>query len=99
MVTGELLKHPTSGSNDIVARMTTGAAQFNVTRPVYTASDKTAGEVGCLTCHKAHGNKHAYGLIWPLNGTAEIATTNFEDGDGPTFQALCKTCHPQAKAF
>jgi hypothetical protein len=96
---GNNLKHPTSGSNDIVARMTTGVAQFNVTRPVYTASDKSTGEVGCLTCHKAHGNQHAFGLIWPLNGTAETATTNFEQGDGAAFQALCKTCHPQARAF
>ena len=94
---GDYLKHPTTGSPDIVARMTTNVSQFGVTRPVFTANDKTAGEVGCLTCHKAHGNKRAYGLIWPANGVAESATTNYEDGDGTNYQSLCKTCHPQAR--
>ena len=96
---GEYLKHPTTGSPDIVARMTTGGAQFNVTRPVYLANDRLTGEVGCLTCHKAHGNTRAFGLIWPANGTAEVlGTTNYENGDGTKFQTLCATCHPQAIA-
>ena len=95
---GEFLKHPTTDSPDIVARMT-GTAQFSVTRPVFTANDKSAGEVGCLTCHKAHGNKRAFGIIWPANGAAEVyGTTNYEDGDGTNYQSLCKTCHPQAAA-
>jgi hypothetical protein len=96
---GEHLKHPTSGSEDVVARMAAGGAQFDVTRPVYTANDRSAGEIGCLTCHKAHGNKHAFALIWPANGTAEAATTSFEEGDGTAFPSLCATCHSPASAY
>jgi len=44
----------------------------------------------CITCHKAHGNGNAFGLIL-RSGTGAIS----EDGDagGGTVEHLCRQCH------
>jgi hypothetical protein len=44
----------------------------------------------CMSCHKAHGNKNAFGLIY-MNGTG----TRSEEGDGGVFKDLCRQCHRQ----
>ena len=44
----------------------------------------------CMTCHKAHGNTRAFGIIW-ATGAANWG----EDGDGTSYQALCTQCHVQ----
>lgn len=44
----------------------------------------------CLSCHKAHGNASAFGLIM-ATGASEIG----EDGDGTAMKDLCKQCHKQ----
>jgi hypothetical protein len=44
----------------------------------------------CMTCHKAHGNKNGFGLIF-MNGTG----TRTEEGDGGVFKDLCRQCHRQ----
>ncbi len=45
----------------------------------------------CMTCHKAHGNQNAFGLIF-ATGSAEFG----EEGDGANYIALCGQCHVQA---
>jgi hypothetical protein len=44
----------------------------------------------CLSCHKAHGNKRAFGLIYALGASALG-----EDGDGTAARDLCGQCHVQ----
>jgi hypothetical protein len=44
----------------------------------------------CFTCHKAHGNQNAFGLIYPTG--AEMID---EEGDGTNAKNLCKQCHSQ----
>lgn len=44
----------------------------------------------CLSCHKAHGNHNAFGLIL-ATGAAPIG----EDGDTTDFKAICTQCHGQ----
>lgn len=44
----------------------------------------------CMSCHKAHGNQKAYGLIF-----ASGAANPGEDGDGTNYKVLCKQCHAQ----
>ena len=44
----------------------------------------------CMSCHKGHGNKNAFGLIF-MNG----AGTRTEEGDGGIYKDLCRQCHSQ----
>lgn len=44
----------------------------------------------CFTCHKAHGNGNAFGLIY-MTGTAPRS----ENGDGADAKEICKICHVQ----
>ncbi len=44
----------------------------------------------CLSCHKAHGNHNAFGLIL-ASGTQPIG----EDGDSSNSKAICTQCHIQ----
>jgi hypothetical protein len=46
----------------------------------------------CFSCHKAHGNANAFGLIF-ATGAANWG----EDGDGASARALCGQCHVQAE--
>ena len=44
----------------------------------------------CFSCHKAHGNKNPFGLIF-MNGTG----TRTEEGDGGVYKDLCRQCHSE----
>ena len=44
----------------------------------------------CFSCHKGHGNKNAFGLIF-AKGTAPLG----EEGDGTAAKSLCHQCHRQ----
>lgn len=41
-----------------------------------------ANEVSCLSCHKAHGSMHAFGMIWPYGSR-----------DGAAGGSGCNQCH------
>jgi len=46
----------------------------------------------CFSCHKAHGNDNAFGLIF-MSGTGTVT----ENGDNGTMvEDLCGQCHVQA---
>jgi hypothetical protein len=50
----------------------------------------------CMTCHKAHGTKNAYGLIFPDYNLADGSMTAItEDGGGSDYMGLCRQCHVQ----
>ncbi len=44
----------------------------------------------CMTCHKAHGNQNAFGLIF-ADGTSALG----EEGDGTGYRDICLNCHVQ----
>lgn len=44
-----------------------------------------------MSCHKAHGNRNPFGLIF-MTGTGATVT---EDGDGGVYKDLCRQCHTQ----
>lgn len=54
------------------------------------ASTPTDLTPSCMSCHKAHGNTRAFGLIW-ATGAANYG----ENGDGTNYKALCGQCHVQ----
>lgn len=54
-----------------------------------TGTDNTLTP-SCMSCHKGHGNKNAFGLIF-MNGTG----TREEEGDGGNIRSLCRQCHRQ----
>lgn len=45
----------------------------------------------CMSCHKAHGNQNAFGLIF-MSGTG---TVDEEGDDGTSVRTTCKQCHVQ----
>ena len=47
----------------------------------------------CFSCHKAHGNKNGFGLIF-MNGSTGSPTPT-EEGDGGAYLDLCRQCHSQ----
>ena len=48
----------------------------------------------CFSCHKGHGNKNAFGLIF-MSGTGTRSEQG-DDGDGPsTLRSMCRQCHSQ----
>jgi hypothetical protein len=47
----------------------------------------------CMSCHKAHGNQNAFGLIF-ATGDANWG----EEGDGAQYKVVCGQCHRQVPA-
>lgn len=55
-----------------------------------TAADNTITP-SCFSCHKSHGNKNGFGLIF-MSGTGTVT----EEGDnGTRYNDLCRQCHIQ----
>lgn len=55
-------------------------------------TDVTDHTPSCFTCHKAHGNQNAFGLI-QMDPNAAVVT---EEGTAAgTYKHLCKQCHSQ----
>ena len=54
-------------------------------------SEVTDHTPSCFSCHKAHGNQNAFGLIF-MKGTG---TVDEEGDDGTEVRDLCKQCHTQ----
>ncbi len=116
--TQHYIRHPTSGVVRTDTTFSTGtftgvqgldpmvtmnSAQGGLVRAVFTASDKGSWEVGCLTCHKAHGNGRPFGLLYPshLDGV-----TDYENGDAAALsdgtypiRNLCVTCHGMGRNY
>jgi len=77
------LGHP--ASNRVKMMSTSGTWTLPVGT---TASDLTPS---CFSCHKAHGNQNAFGLIF-MRGTGSVTE---EGDDGNLYRDLCKQCHVQ----
>ncbi len=55
----------------------------------------------CFSCHKGHGNKNSFGLIF-MGGTGAV-TEQGDDGatlsDGAKYISLCRQCHAQGSGY
>ena len=101
----EFLRHPDGGVD--IGDLTGGhssLAQFAGTGnkvKVMSASGTWDGTVNdvtptCISCHKAHGNGNAFGLIF-RSGTGTV--TENGDSNGAQLENLCGQCHVQASFF
>jgi doubled CXXCH motif protein len=54
-----------------------------------TGTDNTVTP-SCFSCHKAHGNQNAFGLIF-MSGAGTVT----EQGDGGAYRDLCRQCHTE----
>lgn len=65
-----------------------------------TAGDNTVTP-SCMSCHKAHGNKNSFGLIFMAGNGA--VTEQGDDGatlsDGAKYISLCRQCHAQGSGY
>lgn len=69
-------------------RVMSPAGQWGTQGTAWTAAPTNSLTPTCLTCHKAHGNKNPFGLIYALGNS-----TLGEEGDGSGVQDLCHQCH------
>ncbi|HVP39114.1 MAG TPA: cytochrome c3 family protein [Candidatus Saccharimonadales bacterium] len=97
------LRHPTADvniGNNTAATYISSLAQFNGhTNRVKvmdsqglwngTTADNTVTP-SCFSCHKSHGDKNAFGLIF-MAGTGTVT----EEGDGGAYRDLCRQCHTE----
>jgi hypothetical protein len=88
-------RHPQSTVN-ISMSSTTARWKVNTNHVKVMSPDNnwTATSTGltpsCMSCHKSHGNKNGFGLIF-MKGTGTIT----EEGDGGAYRDLCRQCHTQ----
>ncbi len=94
----EWLRHPNADANIGAmggghSALTTFTAKTNKVHVmsasgVIGAADNTPS---CMSCHKAHGNQNAFGLIF-MAGTGTVTE---QGDDGTSVRATCKQCHRQ----
>jgi hypothetical protein len=91
------------GHSNLTRFVAEGASQLQVMSPAgvrhgsYTTAD-TDLTPSCMTCHKAHGNQNAFGLIYVLGANAGGGAMT-EEGDGGTdVRNTCRACHVQGGA-
>ncbi len=98
------IRHPASGVNLSLGGDGASLRTYNS----HTNKVKVMSELGrwgpagtdatptCISCHKAHGNGNAFGLILRAG---KGALTEEGDSQGKSVEALCGQCHEQASAF
>jgi cytochrome c553 len=97
----EFLRHPTAGVN--IGALGGGHSNYNrfagLTNRVKVMSESgvwnppaTDVTQTCVSCHKAHGNDNAFGLIF-RSGTGTL--TENGDSNGTSIRDLCRQCHIQ----
>ena len=93
-------RHPTADVNigahsDDMSSLTTFQSHTNRVKVMSASGNWSTGSditPSCFSCHKAHGNKNAFGLIY-MSGTGTVT----EEGDtgGQKMEDLCRQCHTQ----
>ncbi len=103
-------RHPTAGV-DVGSSILTQITKHAVGHRVKLMDNggtwdytNTTATPSCFTCHKSHGNKNGFGLIWFVDVTttgpnppATVGAIS-EEGDnygGATYRDLCRQCHTQ----
>lgn len=96
MADSSWVRHPTAGvdlSSSYASRWFAYANRVKVLGVDNTlAAAPTTATPSCMTCHKAHGNKNPFGLIF-MAGTGTV--TEEGDTDGTGIRNLCRQCHSQ----
>jgi hypothetical protein len=88
---GDWLKHPTVGYAKTYTAGTVSPLKTLGGTPVAGGSGAlVAGQVSCVTCHKAHGSSHAFGLIYDNRTTVALEDT---DTTTDSIRVTCKHCH------
>ncbi|MFN8547862.1 MAG: cytochrome c3 family protein [Candidatus Eisenbacteria bacterium] len=96
----EWLRHPNAdaniggltGGHSSLTTFTSRTNRVHVMSPTGVWDPPPSGVTpSCMSCHKAHGNKHAFGLIF-MKGTGTVSE---EGDDGVAVKDLCKQCHIQ----
>ncbi|MCC7144114.1 MAG: hypothetical protein IT349_18615 [Candidatus Eisenbacteria bacterium] len=99
--TGEWLRHPNSDANiggigGGHSRLSQYNGKVNKVKVMSATGvwDPAPADVtpSCMSCHKAHGNQHGFGLIF-MSGTGTV--TEEGDANGVSAKDLCKQCHIQ----
>lgn len=91
-------RHPQS-TVDISNTSTTGQWRVHTTHvkvmsPNNDWSNTATGLTpSCMSCHKSHGNKNGFGLVFQ----AGLGATVTEEGDGGAYRDLCRQCHSQGR--
>lgn len=80
------VRHPTAGVAFTSASNSRWALAGN---KVKVMSDGTNFTPSCFTCHKAHGNQNAFGLVY-MKGTGAVTE---QGDDGNKLPDLCHQCH------
>jgi hypothetical protein len=94
------LRHPTSDVNigqnaSYISSLTQFNSHTNSVKVMSPSGSWTlpiaAGATpSCFSCHKSHGNKNGFGLIY-MAGSGTVT----EEGDGGVYKDLCRQCHTQ----
>lgn len=95
------LRHPVqdvdlghTGTPTYVASLTQYTNRTNKVKMMSTSGNYTTGTdltPSCFSCHKGHGNKNPFGLIWMTN----TGTRTEEGVAGGVYKDLCRQCHIQ----
>ena len=100
-----MIRHPVSGVDigDIGgghSSLSTYNSHLNKVKVMSSAGvwDPAGDDVTptCISCHKAHGNDNAFGLLYRSGGGL---LTEEGDAGGSQLEHLCGQCHSQASAF
>ena len=92
---GDFKRHPTADADLSSSMLTNWAGKTN--RVKLMSSDgtwdgtNTTMTPSCFSCHKSHGNKNGFGLIF-MTGTGTLGE---EGDDSGTYRDLCRQCHTQ----
>lgn len=101
----EFIRHPANGVNigavggghsslAVFTGMTNNVPVMSpVAREPGDAYASTEITPSCMSCHKGHGNKNAFGLIF-MSGTGTVTE---EGDDGTQVRDLCGQCHVQVE--
>jgi hypothetical protein len=93
------VRHPTAdvniGQNDGVSSLAQFQSHANRVKVMSASGNWDAGAdvtPSCFSCHKAHGNRNPFGLIY-MSGTGTV--TEQGDAGGTDAKTLCQQCHAQ----
>jgi hypothetical protein len=110
------LRHPTEGvvfPSDIATRYDNRdyQVQVMVANNGSGSEDWTAATPSCMSCHKAHGNKNAFALLYMVEendvppdttpdwGGYTEEGSDIATGDATEMPTLCQQCHSQGALY
>lgn len=91
---GDWLKHPTVGYSKAYTTGTVSPLKTLGGQPIGGQTEPiVAGQASCVTCHKAHGSDHTFGLIYDNRTTAALEDSPATPTGSNSIRMTCKHCH------